>query len=275
MPGMSILKNQKKFEMQPMSNGVLIFAVNSEFDYIRSAEFAAKQAKKFLNLPVTLVTNVEVQSEHFDSVIVIDSSISSIRKYREVDDSTLLVRWFNESRTRAYELSPYDKTLLIDADYFMFNSSLKSVFDTDIEIACFDRINDLVGDSPDQIRLNAISIPMVWATVIYFRKSKLAESVFSFIEKIKLNWKYYSSLYLFSSSYRNDYSLSIAIQALTGYSTNHFNRLPGKLHTILSNTKLVEVRDNEIVFARHNKVNKVIDTNVHCMNKTEIRKFYA
>jgi hypothetical protein len=259
-----------------MSNGILIFAINSEFDYIKSAEFAAKQAKKYLNLPVTLVTNSQVESKYFDSVVIVENPRSSIRDYRTVGDNSMSVSWFNECRTQAYTLSPYDKTLLIDADYFMYNDSLKCMFDTDIEIACFDKINDLSGNNPDLVRIADISIPMVWATVVFFKKCKLAESVFSFMEEIKENWKYYSAAFLFrGTNYRNDYSLSVALFALTGYSTRNFYRLPGKLQTIFSNVSIVDVRENEIVYKQNTLINKVINTNVHCMNKLEIDRFYA
>jgi hypothetical protein len=150
------------------------------------------------------------------------------------------------------------------------------MFDTDIEIACFDKINDLSGNNPDLVRIADISIPMVWATVVFFKKCKLAESVFSFMEEIKENWKYYSAAFLFrGTNYRNDYSLSVALFALTGYSTRNFYRLPGKLQTIFSNVSIVDVRENEIVYKQNTLINKVINTNVHCMNKLEIDRFYA
>jgi tRNA A37 threonylcarbamoyladenosine synthetase subunit TsaC/SUA5/YrdC len=63
-------------------DGIVIFAYNSTFDYVRIAEVAAKQAKKFLNLPVTLITNVDVNSPHFDNVIKRDlDGVSSSRAF--------------------------------------------------------------------------------------------------------------------------------------------------------------------------------------------------
>ena len=257
-----------------MSKGIVIYAFNSTFDYVKSATFAAKQAKKYLGLPVTLITNKAVKGKVFEKVIVIDDESKSSRQYRAVGDEVIDVLWFNKSRTTAYQYSPYDQTLLIDADYFMFNDSLKVMFDTDVEFACFDKINDIMGEEQDVIRLSEISIPMQWATVIYFTKCPLAQGIFTFMGKIKNDWEYYSLLYNFSSpTFRNDFALSIALQALTGYSIKNLNCLPGKLHTIFSNADIVKVENNKVVCSKH-ELTYVINTNVHCMNKLALDKFY-
>ena len=272
---MQNLKNQRKFEMQAKSSGVVIYAINSTFDYVSAARFAAKQVKKFLNLPVTLISNSHV--EGFDSVIHIEDNNNSVRQYRLSDTEIIEINWFNQSRTLAYNLSPYDKTLLIDADYFMFNDSLKIIFDTDSEFACFNDVNDISSLTDTKFRLSTASIPMQWATVIYFTKCDLAKSIFDFMEIIKNNWEYYSSLYNFNSKkYRNDFSLSIALQALTGYSTHNFNKLPGKLHTIfpMVSIKSVNTTTGEIVHFYKNELSKLINTNIHCINKQALTQFY-
>lgn len=259
-----------------MTKGILIFAINSTFDYLSAAEFAAKQAKKYLHLPVTLVTNAPVTSTVFDTVITITDDSSTTRNVI-TSTGTSTTQWFNESRIRAYDLSPYDQTLLIDADFFMFNNSLAPIFDTDSEIACYNEINDVTSTYPSQIRLNEISIPMQWATVLYFKKCPLSKAVFDFMQLIKSEWKYYSILYHFRNhNFRNDFALSIALQVLTGYSTSNFNRLPGKLHSIFSDVDVISVNDNtEVVYAWNQQVNKITGTNIHCMNKTAMEKFYA
>lgn len=255
----------------------MIFAINSNFNYVLAATFAAKQVKKHLNLPITLVTNSPVDSDAFDNIIIIEDNSSSQRNYISANGDSTLVQWFNESRVRAYELSPYDKTLLIDADYFMFNSTLSVMFDTNTEFACFNEVHDIAGITPECNRLHSISIPMQWATVIYFKKSQLAKSVFDFMQLIKQDWQYYSVLFSFRNhNFRNDYALSIALQTLTGYSTLNFNRLPGKLHTIFSNTEIIDVKENgSITYKWNNQISKITGANIHCINKTAMEKFYA
>jgi hypothetical protein len=115
---------------------------------------------------------------------------------------------------------------------------------------------------------------MQWATVIYFAKCDFAKAVFAFMERIKNNWEYYALLYSFrSGSYRNDFSLSIALQALSGYTTK-VQTLPGKLHTIFTNVNVVRVgSDGEVVLKYASSIQKVINTSVHCMNKLTYKEF--
>jgi hypothetical protein len=260
--------------MLPNSKGVLIYAFNTNFDYVAAARFAAGQVKKFLNLPVTLVTDSAVDDECFDTVIVLSSRETSSRGYRSHTGEIVEMEWLNRNRVTAYELSPYEKTLLIDADYFMFNDSLRCMFETDIEFACYDKIVDVTGAESEVVRLAATSIPMQWATVVYFKKSEFAESVFSYMNLIKQNWDYYSMLYRFrSGSYRNDFSLSVAVQALSGYTTK-IATLPGKLHTIFSSIEIHKVTGSAIVYKWHDNYSKIVGTNIHCMNKESLHKFY-
>lgn len=259
-----------------MSNGIVIFAINSSFDYVRSAEISARRAKKYLNLPVTLITNEPVVNECFDNVILIDKTVGTLRHFTMSDGALSTVQWFNESRTLAYTLSPYDNTLLIDADYFMFNDSLGKMFSTGVEFSCWSDINDVASDITQQANVSDASIPMQWATVVYFKKCELAEAIFSFMETIKNNWDYYAKLYHFRShNFRNDYALSIALQVLTGYSTSKFSKLPGKLHTMFTDTAVTSVTDSAVVFSKYGNTNKIINTNIHCMNKHAMEYFYA
>jgi hypothetical protein len=262
------------------SSGILIYAFNNgTFDYVSSATFAAKQAKKFLQLPVTLITDTAsakiVDATVFDTVIVKDSTDSSNRAYRSHTGEILDINWLNKNRVSAYELSPYDRTLLIDADYFMYNSSLLPMFETDVEFACYDQIVDITGSEKNLVRISDTSIPMQWATVIYFKKSDMANGIFSFMEHIKGNWEYYSLLYRFQTGpYRNDFSLSVAVQALSGYTTK-IATLPGKLHTLFSNVDVLKVTGSEVVFKYSDTdISKISGTNIHCINKLSISKFY-
>lgn len=259
-----------------MNAGVLIFAINSTVNYFKAAEVAARQAKKYLNLPVTLVTNAPIKSDVFDTIIPIVDKSSTTRSFAGLDGKVITMKWFNESKVRAYELSPYQKTLLIDADFFMYNSSLLPLFNTNIEMACYNEINDISGEQSSQVRIGKSSIPMQWATVLYFEKCPFSNSVFEFMLTIKNNWDYYALLYGFNNkNFRNDYALSIALQTLSGYSIHNYCKIPGKLHTIFANTAIKSVRNNEILYFQDHRLNKILNTNIHCINKTDLPKFYA
>ena len=261
-----------------MSKGVLIFAYNSSLNYVEMATVAAKLVKKYLDLPVTLVTNsIEVTDRVFDNIILQDLGESKFERVFNFGTSKEKVIWHNQNRSSAYDLSPYDQTLLIDADYLMFDNNLKYLFDTSLEIACYNRVVDITGSNHLQLgaRVGFPGIPMQWATVLYFTKNKLAMSVFDLMKIIRNNYLYYSAAYNFDPQlFRNDYALSIALQALTGYNTKKFTIIPGPLMTANSSVALTEVRKSgELIFKwKHYNNSKSLmirlrDTNIHIMNK--------
>lgn len=263
-----------------MSKGVLIFAYNSKIDYIGIATIAAKLVKKHLGLPVTIVTDTDqVDQSVFDTVIVKNLTGNSFERVFKYSDHSERTPWHNQNRSSAYDLSPYDQTLLIDADYLMFNGSLSKLFDTNLEFACYDYVHEITGWDGLQTgaRVGYPGIHMQWATVVYFTKCPLAESIFSFMQIIKDNYKYYASLYNFTTElFRNDYTLSIAVQAMSGYGAKNFTSIPGTLISANTACDILEARPNgEIVFTwQHGdsprKVTKLKNANIHIMNKKTI-----
>jgi alpha-N-acetylglucosamine transferase len=113
-----------------MNCGALIFAHNnSKVDYVKLAVFSAKQVIKYLDIPVTLVTDnpesvSEEATEIFDKIIVIENSEhNQVKRFYDGTTVASNVEWKNFSRSQVYELTPYDKTLVIDSDYII-NSSV-------------------------------------------------------------------------------------------------------------------------------------------------------
>ena len=103
--------------MQEKSKGVILFAVNTDtVDYVKIAEQAARLIKHTLNLPTTIIT---------------DTGVTSAKNVRTGHAGG--TQWKNGGRYRAYELSPYDETILIDSDYLQFDTSLLNVLDTTID----------------------------------------------------------------------------------------------------------------------------------------------
>lgn len=259
-----------------MSKGVVIYAYNSTFDYISAASFAAKQVKKFLDIPVTLITDIDPKLDIFDTVIIKEVEQSGTRSIITSNAEQIKFEWKNRNRASVYDLSPYDQTLLIDADYFIFNDSLKCLFDSDLEFSCSEDIVDVSILRDTQTRVSSASMKMCWATVVYFTKCEFSKTVFEFMELIRDNWSYYSLLYNFRSDlFRNDYALSISLHLLSGFDNQHYTRLPIKLHTMFTTVPIIEVRGSEVVFATHNGISKIKDTNLHVMNKLDLEKFYA
>ena len=65
-------------------------------------------------------------------------------------------------------------------------------------------------------------MPMWWATVMMFRKSKHAELIFDSMQMIRDNWTHYRNLYKnTNATYRNDHALSIALGIVNGHTLDH------------------------------------------------------
>ena len=98
-----------------MSKGALLLATPHEtIDYIGFAKLAAKLVEKHLNID----THIHVG----------EAKPGNTRAFRWHNGETVRVPWHNSDRTLAFDLSPFEETLLIDVDYLTFNDNLKQYF---------------------------------------------------------------------------------------------------------------------------------------------------
>ncbi len=212
-----------------MSKGIIIFAQNNEYvNYAEQACACAGYARKNLSLfdEICLITNTETLkpnkkliNEYFDKVIVSDSfQPDNIRLFKDTTHITEYASFKNMGRSEVYKLSPYDETLVIDADYFIMNNVLDQVWDSENDVMINCKYRDVSGRHKENIEyLDNFSIPMYWATVFYFKKSDFAENLFTLISHIKYNYKYYYYLYNCSGNlFRNDFAFSMALHILNG-----------------------------------------------------------
>lgn len=187
-----------------MKRGVLIFAINNgTINYQKIAAWSARRIQAHLDLPVTLVTDPK--------------SAPSSRYFEDFDQ---VVDWHNTDRVTAYDVSPYEETLLLDADYVVNSNTLLTLFDSNEDLLCHRRAFDVTGLT-DYQHLNSFGrhhMPMAWATVMFFRRSEYAKAVFSMMSMVRDHWVHYRDLYrLDRSPYRNDYALAIALNTLNGH----------------------------------------------------------
>jgi hypothetical protein len=110
-----------------MTTGALIFAFNNEqTDYVAMAEWSARNIRRWLNIPTAIVTDVNPRDQRlrgFDQVISATASAGGTRWF---EDYQATVTWHNAGRTDAYTLSPWDQTLVLDADYVVASDQLKA-----------------------------------------------------------------------------------------------------------------------------------------------------
>lgn len=266
-----------------MTKGVLLFALNnSEINYIKLAEDTAKRVHKFLQVPVSVVTDEESSllindKLLFDNIIIIENEKYHLKRFHD-GDKISKTHWKNSHRNDSFNLSPYDETLVLDVDYVVNSNVLSYCWNQPYDFLIYNKFFD-VGQRTDVsefTHLSDYSIPFYWATVFFFKKTEETAQFFSLVSHIKQHWQYYKFLFhLTSSSFRNDFAFSIAIHIMNGYSSGEFaKRLPGKLFYTLDRDILVKIKDRDFYFLveKENKESdylplKVSNNDIHIMNK--------
>jgi len=219
-----------------MTQGVLIFAYNSDkIDYLSMAAWSAKNIHRHLGLPVAVVTDITIIPAHYDFDVVVfnDPGQPGSRSFQDISGP---VNWYNGNRMNAYALSPWDTTLVLDADYIVASPQLKLLFESTSDFISHRMAYDVTGSQPfvDVNWFGAYNMPMWWATVMLFQRSNTAQMIFDCMQMIKQNYQHYRELYKVSSSlYRNDYALSIALGIVYGHCLD-YPSIPWNLATLTS-----------------------------------------
>ena len=274
-----------------MTKGAVIFAQNNaSLDYTKMAVFAATQIKKYLDIPVSIITDSEnwlqesYPNHEFDKVISIEFSGTQYKNFNDGALFSKTVEWKNFTRDKIYNLTPYDKTLVIDSDYIINSAVLKPAFDNDYDFQIYRHSMDLATWRPilEFERVSQWSVPFYWATAFVFQKNSITESFFDLVAYIKSNWTYFRNLYgINANTYRNDYAFSIAIHIMNGKTNGGFAiDLPGKMTFITDKDLLVNIVDDKMKFLVEKKdylgeytLVKTQSLDVHVMNKSSLCRF--
>jgi hypothetical protein len=264
--------------------GVLIYAFNNaRINYFRQAVWCADRVTKFLNLPVTIVT--DPASAELDickhNIIYTEASSGGTRVYSP-SVSTREDTWFNGNRYQSFDLSPYEQTLVIDSDYVVCSDQLLTLFDTGIDVTAMKHVYDVTNR--DQFRhYKSISshrgIHHYWATVLYFTKSSIARDFFDLVTMIRENYRHYSDLYQFSvRPFRNDFAVSIALNTLYGHVPDRIPVIPWSMANVFSDVDITEIDSItfELTYQFDNKTKKIkiAGQDFHFMNKNSLEKLY-
>ena len=199
-----------------LTQGVLIFAFNNEAtDYISMAAWSAKNIRRHLNLPVAVVTDDPATAalHNFEHIIVTAPDTGGSRHFADYGTT---VTWHNAGRVNAYELSPFDQTIVLDADYVVASNKLLDMLKMPQQFAAFQDAFDPSSMSNLET-FGEYKMPMWWATVMMFRRGNVSQYIFDSMQMIRANWQHYRDLYgIHQSNYRNDYALSIALGLVAG-----------------------------------------------------------
>ena len=183
---------------------------NTLVDYPVLTKFAVDLIHMHLGLPVCVVTDIphlSVGQDH--TILLMTSRAPSTRYFHEYERD---VPWNNSGRELAWELTPYQHTLVLDVDYLVMSPRLLKYIDlplgvphlllnygqdTDVGYTCFGNSN----------------LPQYWASVIAFDKSSPeAIEFFATWQTVKRSWPFYATMFnLDQSLYRNDFAVTVAL----------------------------------------------------------------
>lgn len=247
MPG---IFNMTKLNVPVKSKGVVLFAVNTDLvDYVKIAEQAARLIQHTLNLPTTIIS---------------DLGVPSIDNYRTGYAGG--TQWRNGGRYRAYELSPYDETILLDSDYLQLDTSLLDILDTTVDYRLMHH-----NQSPTQSmsgNMGQLSLDYVWATAITFKRTDKTRALFDLVGRIERNYAYYRKLYqLRENNFRNDYAFAIANNIINGYTTNTTQSIPFTMLTLDKLVKNIEITGEKMIIREENSAHVIAKQNIHVMDK--------
>lgn len=280
-----------------MSKGVVLFAYNNpQLDYVKLSILAGKLANKYLKVPVSLITDsstlawakeskvYNLLKDTFENIVI--DELENVNNYRILHDGTTQdkIPFKNNSRFRIWDLTPYDRTLLIDSDYLVFSDTLSQYWNIDQDFLISPAIKDIhVKDrmAHNDRYISDVGIRMKWATTIMFTKNENSKVIFDHVKNIYKNYTQYAEIYRYDSRiYRNDIAFSIACHTAAGFVSDQNYFLPPVLSTIDKDI-LYDVRDDSRLIFLIDKMQSTgylpVSTknlDIHVMNKQSIIRNY-
>ena len=242
-----------------MSKGCIILANDTdEFRYTKLAEIAAARVEQHLKIPVEIVSDEVVRENH--------------RTLRNINDKLV---WKNLNRTKIYDITPWDRTLVIDADYIINGNTLLSHLEADFDFAMVrDMYNPMTGD-PFQPKMGYSTIQQMWATVMIFNKSDIAAKIFAMADHVLDHYDYYAKVYCCPPRpLRNDYAFTIACHLVGGYGNGDFALRGYRMANCDFSTEIMELNDTDVLVSHAREEGKRhiqrLKMDVHVQNKASL-----
>ena len=274
-----------------MKRGILIFAHNSrDVDYALMSLVSAKFAKENLQVPISLVVDkftvewmqtsniYDLSRETFDKIIEIEKPVTQNIRVLSDGLTSKTVPFINSNRASVWDLTPYDRTLLIDSDFLIMSNRLDEYWEVNSSVMLSSSMQDVRGDRKGILDswVSETGIPLYWATTVMFTKNNESKIFFDLVDVIRTNYNYFADLFRFNpKQYRNDISFSIAKHMLNGFE-NRGEDLPPIL-TLLDKDLIHSIDENQLrvylndsVSADQVVIASIKDLDVHVMNKQSI-----
>ena len=282
-----------------MSKGILMFAHNnSEIDYFRMAVVNGLLIKKHLGVNVCIVTDKpsydhsmkSLSQDYVDKAVDdlifsekdSDFKYSNKKIYRDTKHNEQMLSFYNLDRADAYDITPYDETILLDSDYLVLGNTLNQCWNSKNDFMMNYEWQDINFDRKFPLdRVAPASITMYWATVVYFTKSEFSKRFFDMCNHIRQNISYYRGLYKWAGkTYRNDYVFSIAGHMINGLHDRSVCQLPFKLYKTFDFDDIHSVTNPSSItmyLEKHDTQGEYLlcnwkDLDLHVMNKWALNR---
>jgi len=287
-----------------VTQGIVFFAYNTEqINYLKLSTVAAHYASRHMpDLPICLITSVgdwewfkknfqgdfAIINDSFDEIVLAEPGHQdNPRTHHDSPWSKFVSQFRNKNKHRVIDYTPFDKTLLLDIDYIIQNNQLEYVFDTDSAVTLFHDAETLIGERPGQAqqRLHTYGIPMLWSTVIYFNRNKdLSRMFFDTWAHVAENYEFYCFLYGFPGHiFRTDFCVSIATHIINGMREGeiiedfsrpmiYMSQRDDIVHINEADDWVYLVNDRQAAW--ENSLTRIMNENVHVMNKRAIERHY-
>jgi hypothetical protein len=167
------------------------YLVLAQGDYIKHAELLAKsiRATQTEIKNISVITDQVCDSSLFDHVIPIPDN-----------DLAKDVSWKIHNRVYFYELSPYNETVILDADMIFLDdvSYWWNMFEKH-QLLITDKVKTYRGTwvdyNPYRKAFKHNQLPNLFSAFCYFKKCDTVKEFFELVKTIISNWEHFSLLY--------------------------------------------------------------------------------
>ena len=173
--------------------------------------------------------------------------------------------WYNLERHLAFEHSPYDRTVVMDVDYFCYSDKILRLLESENDFLVHKNAHDVMHREIMRYDRQAM-LDLVWATVLIFNKTPRTKAIFDTVKLVKQNYQHYCNLYRISyMNFRNDYAFAIALNQINGH--RDYDLIPDSIATVPADAEILELNDKGAVIRWDNKTILVQDQDLHFLNK--------
>jgi hypothetical protein len=179
-----------------MSKGFLIFAEDVKLKkYTRSAYALALSIKNHMpNADISLVTDNKIPEKYrlvFDQIVPVP--------WRDQNKSNTFFK--TEDRWKLYHCSPYDETIVLDADMLAFSNldlwwDYAKNYDVLMTSNVLDYRGKVITGRYYRKTFDSNNLPNLYFGAAYFKKSDYAKEYFNWVEDITNNWELFYGRYV-------------------------------------------------------------------------------